>query len=102
MLKQMNWEENQGLGAKNQGTLNPIKTRLKNDKKGLGNVSKENLLRVTHFKPGEIPNSHLAKKKKQKIRITKAQKHLNANQEKKRDESIRASIFRDEHLEFFQ
>ncbi|GAM27041.1 hypothetical protein SAMD00019534_102160 [Acytostelium subglobosum LB1] len=37
MKDQFGWEEEQGLGVENQGALDPIPTRLKNDYKGVGN-----------------------------------------------------------------
>lgn len=47
MLKDMHWTEEVGLGAEGQGRLEPIATRLKNDKKGLG-AEVQQPLRVTH------------------------------------------------------
>ena len=48
MLKQMGWKESEGgLGKERQGTLTPVKTSLKRDKKGIG--SGERLMaKVTH------------------------------------------------------
>jgi len=50
MLKQMGWKESEGgLGKERQGTLTPVKTFLKRDKKGIG--SGEPLMaKVTHGK----------------------------------------------------
>ena len=47
MLKAMHWQEEEGLGAQGQGRLEPIRTRLKNDRIGVGGPSGLPL-RVTH------------------------------------------------------
>jgi len=48
MKETLGWQEDQGLGKENQGNKEPIKTRLKNDRLGLGMKSRYPL-RVTHF-----------------------------------------------------
>jgi len=48
MKDTLGWQEDQGLGRENQGNKEPIKTRLKNDRLGLGMKSRYPL-RVTHF-----------------------------------------------------
>jgi len=48
MKDTLGWQEDQGLGKENQGNKEPIKTRLKNDRLGLGMKSRYPL-RVTHF-----------------------------------------------------
>ena len=47
MLQKLGWTEDSGLGIQEQGRMEPVKTVLKKDRKGLGR-SKEKA-RVTHF-----------------------------------------------------
>ena len=48
MLKKMGWQEQKGLGKHKNGPLQPLKTQLKRDRKGLGKGKKLEK-RVTHF-----------------------------------------------------
>ena len=84
----LNWDENQGLGANNQGQLDPLKTRLKTDRKGLGAPSKGHPLMVTHFKPFQVPSQPMK-------RVTKLQKRYLEQKQKLFEEKLREEIFRD-------
>uniref|UniRef100_A0ACD5TJB2 Uncharacterized protein n=1 Tax=Avena sativa TaxID=4498 RepID=A0ACD5TJB2_AVESA len=44
LLKKSGWKEGSGLGAQEQGRLEPVETRVKNNKRGLG--SKEPKLKT--------------------------------------------------------
>ncbi|PRP80907.1 hypothetical protein PROFUN_11348 [Planoprotostelium fungivorum] len=83
MLKNMSWNEEQGLGARNQGTLDPIKTQLRRDKSGLG--KKDLPYRVTHF-PNQVP----LQKSIKKDRIS--QRDLEAMR-KERDKIIKHAVY---------
>ncbi|CAD6197153.1 unnamed protein product [Caenorhabditis auriculariae] len=41
LLKSMGWSEGQGLGKSSQGTVDPISTKLKNDRQGLGSSNEK-------------------------------------------------------------
>jgi hypothetical protein len=47
MLKRKGWSENEGLGAQNQGRLDPVPTQLKRARAGIGGEAKQP--RVTHY-----------------------------------------------------
>jgi len=89
LLKKLDWNEAEGLGRDNQGKLDPVKTRLKDDKKGLG-APTQNKWRVTHFNSGEIPKikRHLLKPRKK----TKAERQKEFKKEKMEEESIRRTM----------
>ncbi|XP_026673798.1 G patch domain and ankyrin repeat-containing protein 1 homolog isoform X2 [Ceratina calcarata] len=53
MLLNHGWDEQNGLGPSGKGLKYPIKTCLKSDRKGLGQIN-EKEYRVTHFKPGDV------------------------------------------------
>lgn len=98
MLKQMNWNEDQGLGARNQGSRDPIKTQIRFDRKGIGNeTAKVTPPKVTHFKPGQIPKSEGIIKKKRK-KNSKTQKKLIEKQQKAKEQLIRQSIYNNNPL----
>jgi hypothetical protein len=96
----MNWEEEKGLGAQNQGVLDPIKTRLKNDRQGV-DLTMKKPLKVTHFKSGEVPKNLKWSHKRRKgiktgparIRLTKPQKKLLAEEQRSYDEQLRSLVF---------
>lgn len=87
----MNWTEEQGLGANNQGRLDPIPSQLRSDRKGLG--SSGNLdPKVTHFKANDI--SAVQRKTIVKLQPKKKKlKHLRIL-EKQKEDMIREEIFR--------
>jgi hypothetical protein len=91
MLKNMEWEENKGLGPSGSGRLDPVKTQLKTDRKGLG-AGGPLPYRVTHFKPGEVPASHETMKNEKK-KMTKYRRKLKERYEKKREQAIRSVVF---------
>lgn len=79
LLTKMGWNESDGgLGRNRQGSLVPVKTMLKQDKKGLGAVRKK-AARITHPTQKVLP-----KKKPQQQRETKARRkrRLRAEREK--------------------
>lgn len=79
MLSKMGWNEHEGgLGKRRQGNLTPIKTFLKNDKRGLGRVTKREK-RVTHY-------PHTQQEEKQEKKETKAQRKRRRKAERERDD----------------
>ena len=53
MLINSGWDEERGLGPSGEGRKYPVKTVLKQDRKGLG-LDKKNIPKVTHFQPGDL------------------------------------------------
>ncbi|KAG7153618.1 G patch domain and ankyrin repeat-containing protein 1-like [Homarus americanus] len=52
LLVNQGWDTEKGLGPQSSGTKFPVKTVLKRDREGLGNVKKD-IARVTHFGPAD-------------------------------------------------
>ncbi len=98
------WNEDVGLGASNQGRLDPLKTQLKSDRKGVGHRSTEYLpTRVTHFPRGQNPKLVQrgvvvddSTSKKTKKRLTKTAKKIVAKMEKERENRIRNTLWKDD------
>ncbi len=89
MLKRAGWDEEQGLGVSNQGTRDPIKTRLKPDRLGLGMPSLHPL-RVTHHEdiPAHVRSQNAASQ-------TRAQKRKEEYECRQKERSARQQIYGD-------
>lgn len=84
MLLNTGWDEEAGLGPSGKGIKYPIKTCLKMDRKGLGQLT-ENEYKITHFKPGDtsaINNSKAPKQKPLKKRDRERLLHREARKER--------------------
>jgi len=66
MLSRMGWkEESGGLGKRRQGTMTPVKTMLKSDRKGLGS-GKPNEWKISHRPPINVRDKALAKESRKR------------------------------------
>ena len=91
ILSQMGWkEEDGGLGKRRQGTLVPIKTRLKNDKRGLG-VGKKKEERVTH-QPHQRASVEEKETKAQRRRRKKAEREEEQHRQKRARMLLRTDV----------
>lgn len=103
MLKAMHWQEEEGLGAQGQGRLEPIRTRLKNDRVGVGGPSGMPL-RVTHdaaeveaqAKRRALP-TRVPKEEKRRGRAGKGRREQRAaaTQERLNDARLREEVYAD-------
>eukprot|EP00164_Ancoracysta_twista_P011799 GFYU01018335.1.p1 GENE.GFYU01018335.1~~GFYU01018335.1.p1 ORF type:complete len:352 (+),score=52.55 GFYU01018335.1:175-1230(+) len=91
MTNAMAWDEHQGLGADGQGRMVPLKTRLKNDRLGVGKKPLHNL-RITHD-PTEIPRRRPTSKSRSQM--TRKEIRYLEKKEKLTDELIRHALYRD-------
>lgn len=65
MMVRSGWNPDKGLGSEGQGRQFPVKTILKQDRRGLGKATSR--ARVTHFSPGDVKavkNGHFCQAKK--------------------------------------
>lgn len=84
MLLNSGWDEEAGLGPSGKGIKYPIKTCLKTDRKGLGQLV-ESEYKITHFKPGDttaISNIKAPKQKPLKKRDREKLLHRDARKER--------------------
>ncbi|XP_028046749.1 G patch domain and ankyrin repeat-containing protein 1 homolog [Monomorium pharaonis] len=83
MLLNTGWDEEAGLGPSGKGIKYPIKTCLKMDRKGLGQLV-ENEYKITHFKSGDTTaiNSSKSKPKPFKKRDRERLLHREARKER--------------------
>lgn len=92
MLLNDGWNRDKGLGAKGQGKKFPVKTVLKQDRRGIG--AETSKARVTHFKPND-PSSVAKPKHVRLERITTLNKRKQAEEKKKsvrRDRRLRQEL----------
>nr|XP_033341170.1 G patch domain and ankyrin repeat-containing protein 1 homolog [Megalopta genalis] len=90
MLLNTGWDEQVGLGPLGKGIKYPIKTCLKNDRKGLGQSS-EKEYRVTHFKSGDPALINDTKSSKQKCLKKKDREKL-LNREVRKERVLRIAL----------
>ncbi|KAL0113495.1 hypothetical protein PUN28_012564 [Cardiocondyla obscurior] len=84
MLLNTGWDEEAGLGPSGKGIKYPIKTCLKVDRKGLGQLA-ENEYKITHFKSGDaaaVNNPKIPKQKSLKKRDRERLLHREARKER--------------------
>lgn len=82
LLHKMGWNEaDGGLGKKRQGSLTPVKTRIKHDKRGLGR-GKKTEERVTHH-PHQQASVEVKETKAQRKRRRKAEREKEQDREKR-------------------
>ncbi|KYM99398.1 Protein BAT4 like protein [Cyphomyrmex costatus] len=85
MLLNTGWDEEAGLGPSGKGIKYPIKTCLKMDRKGLGQIIEKNEYKITHFKSGDttaINSSKMPKQKPLKKRDRERLLHREARKER--------------------
>ncbi|XP_066338366.1 uncharacterized protein [Miscanthus floridulus] len=74
LLKKSGWKEGTGLGAQEQGRLEPVETRVKNNKRGLGSKEPkpkpkvEGDVETNPQKPKDVPSKKRAKLAAKRIR----------------------------------
>ncbi|CAN6310641.1 unnamed protein product [Urochloa humidicola] len=87
LLKKSGWKEGTGLGAQEQGRLEPVETRVKNNKRGIGSKEPKPKPKVEDDveKDPEKPKQDTQPKKRAKLaakRIRKMQEEEKRLQEK--------------------
>lgn len=87
MLKSMDWEEDEGLGARGQGRLDPIPTSLKSDRKGVG-APQIKPKAITHSKPNEIPEAQRPRR-----RISKQERRAIEQEKKDLERRIQNELY---------
>jgi hypothetical protein len=90
MLLNTGWDEEVGLGPSGKGIKYPIKTCLKIDRKGLGQLT-ENDYKVTHFKPNDITAVNNIKVAKQKS-LKKRDRERLLHKESRKERALRIAL----------
>lgn len=99
MLRSLGWHESQGgLGKRRQGTLTPVKTRIKNDKHGVG-VNKTEA-RVTHKPHRPASEAPKATTKAQRRRQRK-EAHVKEQQRAKRARMLLRTDVSDDYEQLY-
>ncbi|KAL6266348.1 hypothetical protein P5V15_003203 [Pogonomyrmex californicus] len=90
MLLNTGWDEETGLGPFGKGIKYPIKTCLKMDRKGLGQLV-DNEYKITHFKPGDTTAINSSKVPKQKP-LKKRDREKLLHREARKERALRIAL----------
>ncbi|KAJ3682256.1 hypothetical protein LUZ60_014829 [Juncus effusus] len=92
LLKKCGWKEGTGLGAAEQGRLEPVETCVKNNKRGLGSEKEKKKLQIQ-----KDPNSKVEKKSetKKKAKISKRMRKMQEEEKRLQETEFDRSFFRD-------
>lgn len=90
MLLNTGWDEEAGLGPSGKGIKYPIKTCLKVDRKGLGQLT-ENEYKITHFKSGDATAINSTKVPKQKP-LKKRDRERLLHREARKERALRIAL----------
>ncbi|KYN35188.1 Protein BAT4 like protein [Trachymyrmex septentrionalis] len=90
MLLNTGWDEEAGLGPSGKGIKYPIKTCLKMDRKGLGQLI-ENEYKITHFKSGDTTAINSSKMPKQKP-LKKRDRERLLHREARKERALRIAL----------
>jgi len=90
MLLNTGWDEEVGLGPSGKGIKYPIKTCLKLDRKGLGQLV-ENEYKITHFKPNDTTAINSSKVPKQKP-LKKRDRERLLHREARKERALRIAL----------
>lgn len=90
MLLNTGWDEEAGLGPSGKGIKYPIKTCLKMDRKGLGQLA-ENEYKITHFKSGDTTAVNSSKVPKQKP-LKKRDREKLLHREARKERALRIAL----------
>ncbi|XP_047487600.1 G patch domain and ankyrin repeat-containing protein 1 homolog isoform X1 [Penaeus chinensis] len=96
ILVNQGWDTEKGLGPDNSGAKFPVKTALKNDRKGIGAAVNKTSLRVTHFGPGDasaVQRCHTSNERIERQRtISRRERNRLRMKEKRREIEIRRAL----------
>ena len=90
MLINSGWNEEHGLGPSGEGRKYPVKTTLKQDRKGLG-LEKKSIPKVTHFQPGDSNAVKSIRTPKQKT-VKKRERQDHLRREARRERAFRKAL----------
>ncbi|XP_078162161.1 D111/G-patch domain-containing protein [Carex rostrata] len=94
LLKKCGWKEGTGLGASEQGRLEPIETRVKNNKRGLGADRKNKMPEVQKDPPN--PKVNEAKKSAKRANlVTKRLRKLQEEEKRMQEKEFERAFFRE-------
>lgn len=90
MLLNTGWNEDGGLGPSGEGQKYPVKTVLKRDRKGLGQL-KNKTARITHFDPKDPRAVENVKKNESRVYRLRERK-LQLKKESQKDRALRRAL----------
>ncbi|PKA47686.1 SURP and G-patch domain-containing protein 1-like protein [Apostasia shenzhenica] len=96
MLKKCGWKEGAGLGAFEQGRLDPVQTQVKKNKRGIGAEKRKrsDINSTESTSESKMEKERLQCKKKQKA-ISKRFKKIQEHEERMKEKEFERAFFRE-------
>ncbi|XP_062205372.1 uncharacterized protein LOC133907365 isoform X1 [Phragmites australis] len=96
LLKKSGWKEGTGLGAQEQGRLEPVETRLKNNKRGLGSKEPKLKPKVEDDVEKDLkkPKQDMPSKKRAKLAAKRIRK-IQEEEKRLQERELEMAFFRE-------
>ncbi|KAF8722538.1 hypothetical protein HU200_022366 [Digitaria exilis] len=96
LLKKSGWKEGTGLGAQEQGRLEPVETRVKNNKRGIGSKEPKLKPKVEDDveKDPKKPKQEMQSKKRAKLAAKRIRK-MHEEEKRLKEKEFEMAFFRE-------
>ncbi|CAL9109084.1 unnamed protein product [Musa textilis] len=96
LLKKCGWKEGTGLGASEQGMLEPIPTLVKKNKRGIGaDKTKKKVEVQKDLLDAEMQNNHDMQSKKKNKQVSKRIRKMREEEERMKEKEFERAFFRE-------
>ncbi|CAL9776414.1 unnamed protein product [Musa acuminata subsp. burmannicoides] len=95
LLKKCGWKEGTGLGASEQGMLEPIPTFVKKNKRGIGADKTKKNVEVPKDLDAKMQNNHDMQSKKKNKQVSKRIRKMREEEERMKEKEFERAFFRE-------
>ncbi|THU69308.1 hypothetical protein C4D60_Mb08t13070 [Musa balbisiana] len=95
LLKKCGWKEGTGLGASEQGMLEPIPTLVKKNKRGIGADKTKKKVEVQKDLDAKMQNNHDMQSKKKNKQVSKRIRRMREEEERMKEKEFERAFFRE-------
>ncbi|CAD5164106.1 unnamed protein product [Musa acuminata subsp. malaccensis] len=95
LLKKCGWKEGTGLGASEQGMLEPIPTFVKKNKRGIGADKTKKKVEVLKDLDAKMQNNHDMQSKKKNKQVSKRIRKMQEEEERMKEKEFERAFFRE-------
>ncbi|KAJ8467900.1 hypothetical protein OPV22_030452 [Ensete ventricosum] len=95
LLKKCGWKEGTGLGASEQGMLEPIPTLVKKNKRGIGADKTKKKVEVERDLDAKMQNNHDMQSKKKNKQVSKRIRKMREEEERMKEKEFERAFFRE-------
>ncbi|GAU12184.1 hypothetical protein TSUD_01510 [Trifolium subterraneum] len=96
LLKKHGWKEGTGLGISEQGRLEPVETRVKNNKRGLGaDIVKKKVVKPDHGDSPKADNKQEQLSQKKTKALSKRVRKMQELEKKMQEKEFERAFFRE-------